>query len=186
MAAPIFRSWMPAIRARGAPRKGADESETAMKKIEATIRPSDLETVKERLADAGVRTVIASEALCLGESTHERRVYRGSTYIIDASPCTRLGVVVTDEQLEAVVDILSPAAIHGPIPDGAILVMNIEQVRTRTPSVTTGSTDTVRPLPRIPTNAPDRRTERQGSSIVHSIRPAVEGRRTLAAKPTSA
>ena len=157
-----------------------------MKKIEATIRPSDLETVKERLADAGVRTVIASEALCLGESTHERRVYRGSTYIVDASPCTRLHVVVTDEQLEAVVDILSPAAVHGPDPDAAILIMSVEQVRARTPSVTAALKDTARLLPRIPANVPDRRTEREGSGIVHSIRAAVEGRARLASKPSSA
>jgi nitrogen regulatory protein PII len=60
-----------------------------MKKIEALIRPSDLETVKEELDEAGIRNVIASEALCLGETSHERRVYRGSVYIVDAAPCTR-------------------------------------------------------------------------------------------------
>jgi nitrogen regulatory protein P-II 1 len=101
-----------------------------MKKAEATIRPSDLQHVKKQLADAGVRSVVVLAASCLGDCL-ARRVYRGSTYVVDAAPCIRLDVVVTDEQLGGVVDVLRPAVDRGPLLDGSIVVMSLEQVPTR-------------------------------------------------------
>ncbi len=131
-----------------------------MKKVEVTIRPRDLDQVKEQLGEAGVRGVIASEASCIGTSTHARRVYRGTTYAVDADPCVRLAVVVTDEQLDRVIDILRPAAEHGPALEGAMVVMGIEQAlrgAARTSSVA---------------KAPQRVSEKQGTSTLGALRSA--------------
>jgi nitrogen regulatory protein PII len=151
-----------------------------MKNIEATIRTSDLEHVKGQLVDAGVRSVVALAASCLGEG-HARRVYRGSTYVVDAVPCIRLSVVVPDEQLGSVVDILRPAAEHGPVLDGAILVMSVEQVLSRA----AGTTEPSKRLRDMPAIAHGRENERQGA--VSSIRAATaQGNAGLANKSTTA
>jgi nitrogen regulatory protein PII len=99
-----------------------------MKKIEATIRALDLDTAKHAAASAGVRTLLASDAVCVGESFNERRVYRGSTYVVEGAVCVRLEAAVADEDVEGVVDALAPFAERSPSNDGAIIVTNVEQV----------------------------------------------------------
>jgi nitrogen regulatory protein PII len=151
-----------------------------MKKIEATIRPSDLGHVKEQLADAGVRNVVALAASCLGEG-QARRVYRGSTYVVDAVSCIQLSVVVTGEQLGGVVDILRPAAERGPVLDGAIVVMSVEQVLSRAG----GTAERSKGLPDTQVTPQEGRYEKQGGAS--SIRTATaHGNARLASKSSTA
>jgi nitrogen regulatory protein P-II 1 len=102
-----------------------------MKKLEAIVGRADLDVVKQDLAAAGVRSFVASEAICMGASLCERRVYRGSTYAADVGGCLRLEVVVSDDRLAEVLNVLRAAAERGPALDGAVLVFSVEQALSR-------------------------------------------------------
>ena len=98
-----------------------------MKKLEAVIHRADLDELKQGLSAAGVRSFVVSEATCVGDSLCERRVYRGSTYVIDVGACLKLEVVASDDRVAEVLNVLRAAAERGPALDGAVLVFSVEQ-----------------------------------------------------------
>ncbi|KFA39974.1 nitrogen regulatory protein P-II, partial [Xylella fastidiosa] len=54
--------------------------------------------------------------------------YRGTEYVIDFLPKIKIEMVVTDERLDAVIEVIRIAAVTGKIGDGKIFVTKIEQV----------------------------------------------------------
>jgi nitrogen regulatory protein PII len=99
-----------------------------MKKIEAVIRASDLDNVKNGLAEVLDGPMIANEAMCCGPSVQEVRVYRGSSYICDAVPCVWLHVTTVEESLSRALDVLRTAVQHGPGREMGILVSDVQRV----------------------------------------------------------
>ena len=95
-----------------------------MKKIEATLKPVDLEGVRQALADEGVWSLLALQATCLGEKFSTRRVHRGSSYVVDSMPFIRLEVVVADDQVDRIVGVIKANA--GPTLPAEILVIQVE------------------------------------------------------------
>jgi nitrogen regulatory protein P-II 1 len=99
-----------------------------MKKIEAIIQPSKLDTVKEALIAIGVEGMTASEVRGHGRQKGHREVYRGREYNVDLLPKVKLEVVVSDARVDEIVTALSAAARTGRIGDGKIFVYNLEEV----------------------------------------------------------
>jgi nitrogen regulatory protein P-II 1 len=99
-----------------------------MKKIEAIIQPSKLDSVKEALIAIGVEGMTASEVRGHGRQKGHREVYRGREYNVDLLPKVKLEVVVSDARVDEIVAALSAAARTGRIGDGKIFVYNIEEV----------------------------------------------------------
>jgi nitrogen regulatory protein P-II 1 len=99
-----------------------------MKKIEAIIQPSKLDTVKEALIAIGVEGMTASEVRGHGRQKGHREVYRGREYNVDLLPKVKLEVVVSDARVDEIVAALSAAARTGRIGDGKIFVYNLEEV----------------------------------------------------------
>ncbi|MGB6197933.1 MAG: P-II family nitrogen regulator [Candidatus Acidiferrales bacterium] len=99
-----------------------------MKKIEAIIQPSKLDSVKEALIAIGVEGMTASEVRGHGRQKGHREVYRGREYNVDLLPKVKLEVVVSDARVDEVVRALSAAARTGRIGDGKIFVYNLEEV----------------------------------------------------------
>jgi nitrogen regulatory protein P-II 1 len=98
-----------------------------MKKIEAFVSPVDLDRVKEAIAAVGVHSLIACQASSLGEPRHQRRVYRGSTYAVDAAPLLKLELIVAEQRSESVIEILQAAA---PL-ETAIIVLSVDRAIVR-------------------------------------------------------
>jgi len=98
-----------------------------MKKIEAIIQPSKLDSVKEALIAIGVEGMTASEVRGHGRQKGHREVYRGREYNVDLLPKVKLEVVVSDARVDEIVRALSGAARTGRIGDGKIFVYNIEE-----------------------------------------------------------
>jgi nitrogen regulatory protein P-II 1 len=104
-----------------------------MKKIEAIIKPFKLDEVKGRLRDLGVSGMTVAEVKGFGRTGGKTEVYRGSAYVVDFVPKTRIEVVVKDSIVADVVEAITAAARTGKIGDGKIFVTNVEEsIRIRT------------------------------------------------------
>ncbi|AEF96264.1 P-II family nitrogen regulator [Methanotorris igneus] len=104
-----------------------------MKKIEAIIRPSKLEDVKNALKDAGFIGMTVSEVKGRGVQGGIVERYRGREYTVDLLPKVKIEIVVKDEDVEKVIDIICENAKTGEFGDGKIFVIPVEEViRVRT------------------------------------------------------
>ena len=99
-----------------------------MKKVEAVIKPFKLDEVKDALAEVGVQGMTVTEVKGFGRTGGRKEVYRGSAYVVDFVPKVKVEVVVTDEQVNAVIDAIERSARTGRIGDGKIFVVPIEEV----------------------------------------------------------
>ncbi len=104
-----------------------------MKKVEAIIRPTVLEEVKEDLGRFGIHGMTVSQVLGAGFQRGWTETYRGSEYSINLLPKIKIEIVIPDRWVEDVVRIISESARTGKIGDGKIFVYPVEEaVRIRT------------------------------------------------------
>ena len=107
-----------------------------MKLITAIIRPFKLDEVREALSAVGVSGITVTEVKGFGRQKGHTELYRGAEYVVDFLPKIKVETVVTDEQLDAVVEAVQHAAGTGKIGDGKIFVTPIDQaIRIRTGEV---------------------------------------------------
>ena len=103
-----------------------------MKKIEAIIRKTKFEEVKETLHENGIEFFSFWEARGVGMA-RESRVYRGIAY--DTSTIERLyiQIVVRDVNLDKTIEALLSSASSGVVGDGKIFISTIDDsIRIRT------------------------------------------------------
>lgn len=98
-----------------------------MKKIEATIRPSDLDEVKGALTEIGVTGMTVSEIFSLLKP--RPGVYRGIPYGIDQTPRLKLEIVTVESMVAAVVDALDSYAGSSELGKPGLVVTEIIEVR---------------------------------------------------------
>lgn len=104
-----------------------------MKKIEAIVRHSKLETIKDSLTKHGIAGMTVSEVRGFGRQKGHTETYRGTEYAVDFLPKIKIEIVVADDQVHSVVDTVIGAAKTGQIGDGKILVIDLaETIRIRT------------------------------------------------------
>ena len=104
-----------------------------MKLIKAIIKPFKLDDVREALSEIGVQGITVSEVKGFGRQKGHTELYRGAEYRVDFLPKVKLETVVSDEDVENVVNAIRESANTGKIGDGKIFVLPIEQaVRIRT------------------------------------------------------
>lgn len=104
-----------------------------MKLIQAIIKPFKLDDVREALTEIGVTGMTAIEVKGFGRQKGHTELYRGAEYVVDFLPKIKLEIVITDEQVDAVIEAITTAAQTGKIGDGKIFVLPVEQaIRIRT------------------------------------------------------
>jgi nitrogen regulatory protein P-II 1 len=104
-----------------------------MKRIEAIVRPSKLDEVKEALSVVGIQGMTISEVKGFGRTGGRTEVYRGSAYVVDFVPKVRIDVVLPDALVEPALEAIERVAKTGKIGDGKIFVLDVlESVRIRT------------------------------------------------------
>ena len=103
-----------------------------MKKIEAIVRKTKFEEVKESLNEAGIEFFSFWDARGVG-SARESRVYRGVAYDTSYIERLYLQIVVRDVNLDKTIDAILRSAATGEVGDGKIFVSTIdESIRIRT------------------------------------------------------
>ncbi|MDB4179548.1 P-II family nitrogen regulator, partial [Amylibacter sp.] len=83
--------------------------------------------------EVGVQGLSVIEAKGFGRQKGHTELYRGAEYVVDFLPKIKIEVVISDDQLETVIEAIIGAARTDKIGDGKIFVSNIEQaIRIRT------------------------------------------------------
>jgi len=99
-----------------------------MKKIEAIIRSSKFEEVKEALAEVGINFFSFLEVKGYGRQKGKSVVYRGAVYDSGYIARMKLEIIIPDEREVEVVQSIRNAARTGEVGDGKIIVTRIEQI----------------------------------------------------------
>ncbi len=99
-----------------------------MKIVEAVIKPFKLDAVKDGLHALGVQGLTITDVKGFGRQKGHTEMYRGAEYIIDFLPKTKLEILVSDVQVDDIIDAIMTAAHTGRIGDGKIFVMPAEEV----------------------------------------------------------
>lgn len=99
-----------------------------MKKIQAIIRSSKFDDVKDALAAIHVDFFTFSEVKGFGKQKGEQVVYRGAIYDVGYIARMKLEIYTTDDRVDEIVKILLNAAKTGEIGDGKVIVIDVCEI----------------------------------------------------------
>lgn len=103
-----------------------------MKKIEAIIRTSKFDEVKDALNEVGIQFFSYWDVTGVGNEVKQEG-FRGNVYNTSLIPRMLLTIVVRDQNLQITVDAILKAAKTGTIGDGKVFVYDmLESYRIRT------------------------------------------------------
>ena len=97
-----------------------------MTKLEAIIRPSRLDALKEALREVGVDGMTVIEARGHGRQKGQTEVYRGREYDVDLLPKIKIEMVLVDSVVDSVVQTILKTAKTGRIGDGKIFLTRVD------------------------------------------------------------
>jgi nitrogen regulatory protein P-II 1 len=100
----------------------------AMKKIEAIIRDSKVDRVRDALVLQGVHGMTITQAHGVGAQAGRTSTYRGAEHRSGFVPRVKLEIVVDNERADRVVDTIYETAHTGEVGDGRILISDLEEV----------------------------------------------------------
>ena len=99
-----------------------------MKKVEAIIKPFQLENVKDALSKIGIQGMTILEVKGFGRQKGHTELYRGHEYIVDFLPKVKIEILTDDNRVDEVVNTIVSAANTGKIGDGKVYVTPLEEV----------------------------------------------------------
>ena len=99
-----------------------------MKKIEAIVRLSRFDKVRDALAQVGVNFFTLKDVKGFGLQKGQKMVYRGSVYDSDYIARLQIDILTTDDKVDLVVDTIVSSARTGEVGDGKVMVYDIESV----------------------------------------------------------
>jgi nitrogen regulatory protein PII len=104
-----------------------------MTKLEAIIRPSKLDDVKDALDEIGVKGITVISVMGAGKQRGRTQYYRGQEYVVNLLDKTKIEVVTSDDRVESIIEAITKAAFTGEIGDGKIFLSDVRDcVRIRT------------------------------------------------------
>jgi nitrogen regulatory protein P-II 1 len=99
-----------------------------MKKIEAIVRPSKLEPLKEALSQVNVKGMTVSEVHGVGNQGGWKEYYRGTEVLVNMLPKVKFEIVTSDERVDELVKVIIATAKTDEVGDGKIFVSGIDEV----------------------------------------------------------
>ena len=99
-----------------------------MIKIEAIIRTSKLDEVKDALHEVGIEGMTVLEVRGHGRQKGHTEFYRGHEYTVDLIPKTKLELVLQDALVDKAVQAIMKGGRTGKIGDGKIFVSRVDDV----------------------------------------------------------
>ena len=104
-----------------------------MKKIEAIIRPEKVNIVKEALEELGYPGMTVTEVKGHGIQKGVTEMWRGRVFKVDLLSKVKMEIIVTDADVDRLVQAIAKEARTGNIGDGKIFISSVEDaVRIRT------------------------------------------------------
>jgi nitrogen regulatory protein P-II 1 len=99
-----------------------------MKRIDAIIRPQNLDSVKEQLAAISVEALTIAEVRGFGRQKGHHEFYRGAEYAVDFIPKLMLTILAADNRVDEIVKAIIAGARTGKMGDGKIFVTPLDEV----------------------------------------------------------
>ena len=99
-----------------------------MKLVTAIVKPHRIDEVKEALRGIGVNGMTTTDVEGFGRQRGHTEVYRGAEYQVDFVPKVKIEILVSDADVQGVVDAIVKTARTGKIGDGKVWVTEAEQV----------------------------------------------------------
>jgi len=99
-----------------------------MKKIEAIIRLSRFDKIRDALALIGINFFTLQDVKGFGLQKGEKMVYRGSVYDADYIARLQIDILTTDDMVDAVVVAIISSGKTGDVGDGKIIVYDVQEV----------------------------------------------------------
>jgi nitrogen regulatory protein P-II 1 len=99
-----------------------------MKKIEAIIRPSKLEDIKDALLEIDVGGMTITQVMGFGKQRGHKEYYRGVEMMINTLPKVKLELIVRDEDFDKTIQAIINNARTGEVGDGKIFVSSLDDV----------------------------------------------------------
>ena len=99
-----------------------------MKKVTAMIKPFKLDDVREALSDIGIQGMTVTEVKGFGRQKGHTEVYRGAEYAVDFLLKIQIDIVLSDDQIERVIEVIIETARTGKVGDGKIFISPVDQV----------------------------------------------------------
>ena len=96
-----------------------------MKKIEAIIRKTKFDEVKEALFQADINWFSYAEVKAIGQD-REDRIYRGEMYSTDIISRIEITIICRDQFVQPAIDAIMSVARTGEIGDGRIFVSPVD------------------------------------------------------------
>ncbi|MBU0479483.1 MAG: P-II family nitrogen regulator [Proteobacteria bacterium] len=99
-----------------------------MKKIEAIIKPFQLDALKEAMHTLGVFGMTVTEVKGFGRQKGHTEIYRGAEYDVDFVPKVKVEIVTNDKMVDKVVEMIISTVNTGKIGDGKIFIIPVDTV----------------------------------------------------------
>jgi nitrogen regulatory protein P-II 1 len=99
-----------------------------MKRIEAFIKPLQLNSLKDELLRQGVTGMTIQEVQGFGTQKGHHETVNGTEYRVDFLPKIMILLVVEDDFVQGIVDIILNVCGTGNIGDGKIIISEVDQV----------------------------------------------------------
>ncbi|MBM6868052.1 P-II family nitrogen regulator [Collinsella tanakaei] len=99
-----------------------------MKRITAIVRAEKLEALKDALYAADVRGMTIVQVMGCGNQHGWKEYVRGTEVLLNTIPKVQFDLVVSDTQVEDVIEVICRAARTGEVGDGKIFVSPVEEV----------------------------------------------------------
>ena len=99
-----------------------------MKKIEAIIRPSKLEEMKDALLAIDVGGITIMQVMGCGKQRGYVEYYRGSEVFLNVLPKVKIEVIVLDSDFDKTLETIIKYARTGEVGDGKIFVSSLDDV----------------------------------------------------------
>ena len=96
-----------------------------MKKIEAIVRPEQIEILKDALLKAKINGITINQVFGCGNQYGWTEYHRGTEIIMNTLPKVEFKIVVPDERLEEIISIIIQNTQTGEVGDGKIFVTEV-------------------------------------------------------------
>ena len=99
-----------------------------MKIVEAILKSSKVDAVKDALVKMGVRGLTVINVNGFGNNKAQREVYRGAEFTPDFVPMMNMRVIVGDDEAQRAIDTIVRSSQTGKAGDGIIFVAGISEL----------------------------------------------------------
>ena len=99
-----------------------------MKKIEAIVRLSRFERIRDALAEIGVNFFTLTEVKGFGLQKGEQLMYRGSVYDSDYIARLSIDIFCNTDKVDEIINAIVSSGRTGEVGDGKIIVIDLEHV----------------------------------------------------------